>query len=175
MAEAYMNHVSSARLDPSMSEEEIEIRLKEVAPRRWRAFSAGSKPTGRVNPVAIETLAAHGVSLGSWMPYPKKRSGPPQGLQRTESGIEYSLYSKSWDEFAAPGAPLMDAVVTVCDNAAERCPVFPGRTAKVHHAFRDPARAQGTDDEVMAVFREVRDEIREFVEGLPELLESKAK
>jgi arsenate reductase len=90
-----------------------------------------------------------------------------------EAGVDISgQRSRTLEQL---GTVVPDLVVTVCDNAAERCPVFPGRTAKVHHAFRDPARAQGTDDEVMAVFREVRDEIREFVEGLPELLESKAK
>ena len=58
-------------------------------------------------------------------------------------------------------------MVTVCDNARESCPVLPGRVKMIHRSFPDPARATGTEDEMLAVFRQVRDEIREFVEGMP--------
>ena len=119
MAEAYMN----AKGGPA-----------------WRAFSAGSKPTGRPNPFAIATLAAHGIT-------------PP------------APRSKSWDEFAGSGAPAMDVVVTVCDNAAgEVCPVWPMRGGKapqkLHWSFPDPAAATGGDDEKRAAFETVFADIR---------------
>jgi len=64
-----------------------------------------------------------------------------------------------------------DFVVTVCDRANERCPVFPVRTKRLHVSFEDPAKAQGAEEEVLAVFRKVRDQIRAFVETLPQVLE----
>ena len=123
MAEAYMN--------------------KAGAPE-WRAFSAGSKPTGRPNPLALETLAAHGVAA------PQARS-------------------KSWDEFAAPNAPPIDVVVTVCDNAAgETCPVFfaPGGVTpkRLHWSFPDPAAALGSDAEKRAAFETVFADIRRRID-----------
>jgi arsenate reductase len=110
----------------------------------WRAFSAGSKPTGVPNHFALETLAAHGV------PAPDARS-------------------KSWDEFAAPNAPPIDVVVTVCDNAAgETCPVFfaPGGAApkRLHWSFPDPAAALGSDAEKRAAFETVFADIRSRVD-----------
>ena len=63
-----------------------------------------------------------------------------------------------------------DLVVTVCDHAAEACPVFPGAPRTIHHAFRDPAKATGEEEEILGEFRQVRDEIRNFVKGLPGLL-----
>jgi arsenate reductase len=85
---------------------------------RLRAFSAGSRPAGYVNPVALETLEKHGF------PLPEARS-------------------KSWDEFARPGAPKMDFIITVCDGAArEACPVWPGRPATAHWGIPDPAHLE---------------------------------
>ena len=82
-----------------------------------RAFSAGSAPSGRVNPLALEVLGAAGVDTGG-------------------------LRSKSWDEFTAPGAPRMRIVITVCDSAAaEQCPYWPGRPVKVHWGYPDPSNA----------------------------------
>jgi arsenate reductase len=113
----------------------------------WRAFSAGSRPTGRPNPFALETLSACGIDPGA-----------PR--------------SKSWDEFAGPLAPLIDVVVTVCDNAAgETCPIWPTRNGKapkkLHWSFPDPAAAQGTDaekrDAFSAVFADIRTKIDEFL------------
>jgi arsenate reductase len=88
---------------------------------RIHAFSAGSQPSGKVNPVALETLAVHGV------PWPN--AGHPR--------------SKSWDEFAEPGAPRMDFIFTVCASAAgEACPVWPGHPATAHWGIADPAHVE---------------------------------
>ncbi len=90
---------------------------------RVRAFSAGSKPAGRVNPFALELLEAQGLDTAN-------------------------LRSKRWDEFAAPGAPPIDFVITVCDNAAgEVCPVWPGQPITAHWGVADPAAAEGSDAE----------------------------
>ena len=95
---------------------------------RVRAFSAGSKPAGKVNPFALELLEAQGLDTAQ-------------------------LRSKRWDEFAAPGAPALDLVVTVCGNAAnETCPVWPGNFLRAHWGVDDPAAAEGGDDEKRAAF-----------------------
>jgi protein-tyrosine-phosphatase len=89
---------------------------------RFRAFSAGSHPTGEVHPFAIELLERNHL--------------PTQGLR-----------SKSWDEFARPGAPELHFVFTVCDKAAgEVCPVWPGQPMTAHWGVPDPAAIQGSDD-----------------------------
>ena len=87
-------------------------------PGRIRAFSAGSQPSGKVNPVALETLEKHGV------PLPEARS-------------------KSWDEFAAPGAPVIDFIFTVFASAAgETCPIWPGHPTTAHWGIADPAHIE---------------------------------
>lgn len=97
-----------------------EAILNHDGAGRFRAFSAGSHPTGKVNPIALELLAEDGF--------------PTEGLR-----------SKSWDEFAQPGAPEMDFVFTVCDSAAgETCPVWPGHPMTAHWGIEDPARVVGT-------------------------------
>jgi arsenate reductase len=104
----------------------------------WRAFSAGTEPSGYVHPKAIQVLE--------------------------EIGITHSGESKNIDQFRDLD---LDVAVTVCDDAAENCPVWLGKGKRVHLGFPDPARAQGTDEEVLAVFRSVRDAIAQKV---PELL-----
>jgi len=95
---------------------------------RFRAFSAGSQPKGIVNPFALRVLGSAGY--------------PTDGLR-----------SKSWQEFAAPGAPVMDFVFTVCDSAAgEACPVWPGQPMTAHWGIEDPAAVEGTDIEKEAAF-----------------------
>jgi arsenate reductase len=95
---------------------------------RFRAFSAGSQPKGEVNPFALKVLAS--------LDY------PIDGLR-----------SKGWDEFAAPGAPVMDFVFTVCDDAAgETCPVWPGQPMTAHWGIEDPAAVEGTDLQKEAAF-----------------------
>jgi arsenate reductase len=102
---------------------------------RFRAFSAGSNPGGTVNPFAIEQVKTTGYPLEN-------------------------LRSKSWDEYAAVGAPAMDFVITVCDNAAgELCPIWPGHPLTAHWGFEDPAAFVGTDAEKHRLFEKVFKEI----------------
>jgi len=107
-----------------------EAFLNQEGKGRFRAFSAGSFPKGAVNPVALALLRQLGY--------------PTDGLR-----------SKSWDEFALPGAPQMDFVFTVCDQAAgEVCPVWLGQPVSAHWGIPDPAAVEGTDAEKMQAFRE---------------------
>jgi arsenate reductase len=86
-----------------------------------------------------------------------------------EAGVDISTHqSKHFDDLAGID---FDYVVTVCDNARQQCPVFPGRAKMVHKSFEDPYFAEGTEDEIMDTFRKVRDQIKAFVETMPESLE----
>lgn len=99
-----------------------EAVLNSLGNGRYRAFSAGSHPNGTVNPFAIELL---------------KRNKLPTDVLR----------SKSWDEFAKPGAPMMDFVITVCDQAAgEVCPLWPGQPMTAHWGVEDPAKVEDDDE-----------------------------
>ena len=90
-----------------------------------------------------------------------------------EAGVDISGHtSKGVDELVGIN---LDYVVTVCDNARQQCPMFPGRTKHIHKSFDDPYFATGSEEEVMAVFRKTRDEIRAFIETLPDILENKNK
>jgi arsenate reductase len=102
---------------------------------KFRAFSAGSYPKGQVHLMAVELL--------------KRMNLPAENLR-----------SKSWDEFAAPGAPPIDFVFTVCDNAAgEVCPVWPGKPMTAHWGIADPAAVEGTDAEKAFAFRNALKEL----------------
>jgi arsenate reductase (thioredoxin) len=95
--------------------------LRKDGEGRFTAYSAGSQPKGAVNPLGLKVLGDHGY--------------PTDGYR-----------SKSWDEFAAPGAPVMDFVLTVCDSAAgEACPVWPGHPSIAHWGIEDPAAVEGSD------------------------------
>lgn len=106
---------------------------------RWLAFSAGTKPAGYVHPLASRVLK--------------------------EIGIEHQGESKSTEQFKGVE---FDLVVTVCDDAAENCPVWLGKGNRVHLGFPDPAKAQGTEEEIFAVFRSVRDDMLQKVPALVE-------
>jgi protein-tyrosine-phosphatase len=119
-----------------------EVIMNQVGGGRFKAYSAGSQPNGRVNPFAVELLSRHKL--------------PTEGLR-----------SKSWDEFAVPGAPQLDFVFTVCDNAAgEVCPMWPGQPVTAHWGVEDPAAVEGTDDEkrraFAAAFTVLRNRIQMF-------------
>ncbi len=120
-----------------------EALLNQLGGGRYRAYSAGSRPAGKVNPFTLELLARKGLAVDG-------------------------CRSKSWDEFARAGAPAMDLVVTVCDNAAgEACPVWPGRPAGAHWGFEDPAACGGSDDDrrraFERVYQQIAARIREFL------------
>jgi arsenate reductase (thioredoxin) len=98
---------------------------------RFKGFSAGSHPTGRINSFAIEIIAATGYDTSQ-------------------------LRSKSWDEFAGDAAEKMDFTITVCDNAAgETCPYWPGHPATAHWGYEDPAAVEGSDEQKRAAFKKV--------------------
>ena len=105
-----------------------EGTLNDLGRGRFRAFSAGSHPGGIVNPFALELLNQRGHST--------------EGMR-----------SKSWDEFASAGAPKMNFIITVCDNAAgETCPLWPGQPANAHWGVEDPAAVEGSDADKRAAF-----------------------
>jgi arsenate reductase len=108
-----------------------EALINIMGEGRLRAYSAGSHPTGKVNPFAAEKVIAAGYE--------------PENLR-----------SKSWDEFAQADAPKMDFIITVCDNAAgEVCPVWPGQPISAHWGFEDPAAVEGSDEEKRRAFEHI--------------------
>lgn len=119
-----------------------EMLFNYLGQGRIRAYSAGSKPAGQVNPVAIETLQKHGI--------------PCAGAR-----------SKSWDEFAVPPAPTFDFVFTVCDNAArETCPIWPGQPVTAHWGIPDPAHVEPTEARraaFEAAYRSLQERIAAFL------------
>ncbi len=112
--------------------------LRHDAGDRFEVFSAGTKP-GHVRPEAIAVMRELGINLTGHR-------------------------SKHVDEFAGQS---FDYVLTVCDNAKESCPVFPASTRTIHHSFDDPAALQGSEEERLALFRRVRDEIRTYLRTFP--------
>ena len=116
-----------------------EALLNHLGGGRFRAFSAGSSPREhqQPNPLALAALAQAGVDT--------------RGLR-----------SKSWDEFASPGAPAMDLIITVCDNAAgEVCPIWPGHPATAHWGHADPSEVQGSEAERLAAFQKTFGALRQ--------------
>ncbi len=131
-----------------------EAFLNSAGGGRFRAYSAGSHPAGKVNPFALELLEKNRIST--------------EGLR-----------SKSWDEFAKPGAPEMHFVFTVCDNAAgETCPFWPGQPVTAHWGVADPAAVQGSDEEkrkaFLLAFAQLSTRIRLFLDLPFERLERPA-
>ncbi len=128
-----------------------EALLNHLGQGRFRAHSAGSSPRAhqQPNPLALKALALAGVDTTG-------------------------LRSKSWDEFAAPGAPQMDLILTVCDNAAgEVCPIWPGHPATAHWGYADPSEVQGSEDERLAAFQRTLADIRHRLQMLVALPEDK--
>jgi arsenate reductase len=112
--------------------------LRHDAGDRFEVFSAGTHPS-RVRPEAVQAMRELGVDI---------------------SGHR----SKSVDEFAGR---QFDYVLTVCDNAKEVCPIFPNQTVTIHHSFEDPAALQGSEEQRLAAFRRIRDELREYLKAFP--------
>lgn len=107
-----------------------EAILAHLGGGRFTAYSAGSHPSGQPRPEALRQIEAAGMSTAG-------------------------LRSKSWDEFSGPGAPQLDFVITVCDNAAnEQCPFWPGQPMTAHWGIADPAAVKGTQEEVARAFRD---------------------
>jgi arsenate reductase (thioredoxin) len=122
-----------------------EVMMNHMGHGRFHAFSAGSHPAGKVNPYAIEMLEAARLPTTA-------------------------LRSKNWDEFARPGAPAMDFILTVCDDAAgEVCPVWPGKPITAHWGVPDPAAVEGADEAKRAAFREAATTLRRRIELLASL------
>jgi arsenate reductase len=133
-----------------------EVLLNHLGKGRWRGFSAGSNPVGRVNPHALALLQAKGHDVSG-------------------------LSSKRWDVFAGAGAPAMDLIVTVCDSAAgETCPVWPGNPLTSHWGMPDPAAVTGDEGVIGTAFAATYDRLHERIAAmvalpLPELTQTEAK
>jgi len=122
-----------------------ESLLNTLGRGKFRGFSAGSFPKGQVHPLALELL--------------KRMNLPSEGFR-----------SKSWDEFAAPGAPPLDFIFTVCDNAAgEACPVWPGKPMTAHWGIADPAAVEGSDADKAFAFRKALEELETRIKLFAEL------
>ena len=124
-----------------------EATLNHIGQGRFKAFSAGSSPRDQQqpNPLALQVLESAGITT--------------EGLR-----------SKSWNEFAAPDAPQMDLIITVCDNAAgEVCPIWPGHPATAHWGYADPSEMQGTDAQRLEAFRQTLLAIRRRLDLLVNL------
>ncbi|MDA1090616.1 MAG: arsenate reductase ArsC [Proteobacteria bacterium] len=126
-----------------------ECLLTHLGRGRLKGYSAGSHPAGQVNPSAIRALAKRGIAT--------------EGLQ-----------SKNWDEFETAGAPVMDLIITVCDNAAgETCPVWPGHPVGAHWGLADPALFTGTLEETAAVFDATLNHLERLILGFLDLPQDK--
>jgi arsenate reductase (thioredoxin) len=124
-----------------------EALLNHLSAGRFKAYSAGSSPRDnqRPNPLGLQVLQQAGVST--------------EGLR-----------SKSWDEFAAPGAPHMDLIITVCDNAAgEVCPIWPGHPATAHWGYADPSAGDASDEVKLKAFAQTLIEIQQRLQLLIKL------
>ena len=125
-----------------------EALLNDMGQDRFKAYSAGSSPreNQQPNPLGLQVLQKAGITT--------------EGLR-----------SKSWDEFASPGAPKMDLIITVCDNAAgEVCPIWPGHPATAHWGYADPSEGDGSDAEKLEAFRKTMHAMKRRLElliGLP--------
>jgi protein-tyrosine-phosphatase len=116
-----------------------EYLIKKICPERFEAYSAGSSPSGKVNPFTLQVL-------------------------RDQYGIDaHGARSKSWDEFIDAG---LDIIITVCDQAKESCPIFPGQPHIAHWSIPDPAAAAGSDEQKLRAFRDAAQQIQRRLEFL---------
>lgn len=116
-----------------------EAILNHIGAGHFRAHSAGSRPSGMINPTTLELLASKGIAT--------------EGIR-----------SKSWDEFAGNDAPKMDFIFTVCDNAAgEACPFWPGKPASAHWGVPDPAGVGDTDEQKLAAFEQAYERLHRLI------------
>jgi arsenate reductase len=129
-----MNKVLILCTGNSCRSQMAEALINDRLADSWQAYSAGTEPSGYVHPKAIQAL---------------------QEINIMHNGVSKHINDLPTKEF--------DAVITVCDDAAENCPVWLGQGKRTHIGFPDPARAQGTEEEIMAVFRDVRDSIENQV------------
>ena len=119
-----------------------EVILNRIGDGKFKAYSAGSQPKGQIHPTTLKLL--------------KKKNDNTQGLS-----------SDSWDIFAAPDAPAITIVVTVCDNAAgEVCPIWPGHPVQVHWGFPDPAAFTGPEDQELNYFQDIYEQIEKRLKDL---------
>ena len=128
-----------------------EALLNDMGQDRFKAYSAGSSPreNQQPNPLGLQVLQKAGIAT--------------EGLR-----------SKSWDEFASPGAPKMDLIITVCDNAAgEVCPIWPGHPATAHWGYADPSEGDGSDAEKLEAFRKTMHAMKRRMEILISLPKDK--
>ena len=117
-----------------------EALMNDLGRGQFAAYSAGSHPRGEVHPMALQTLARHGIASAG-------------------------LRSKGWEEFARPGAPDLDFVFTVCDQAAgEACPVWPGQPMTAHWGLPDPAAVQGSEEQQRMAFTDAFVALRRRIE-----------
>ena len=128
-----------------------EMLVNRLSKGRFHGYSAGSTPTGKVNPLAVRLL--------------KEKGYPIDGLR-----------SKSWEEFAESGAPKIDLVITVCDDAAgEVCPIWPGNPTKTHWGVPDPAAIEGSEEVKMQAFDEAYEQLERRISALVTLPLDKLK
>ncbi|GAB4136861.1 MAG: arsenate reductase ArsC [Planctomycetaceae bacterium] len=110
--------------------------LRELGGERFEALSAGANPAGDIHPLAVAVMQEEGIDISG-------------------------QHSQSINDFLPPAGEPPDLIISVCDSAAEKCPIFPAQVERWHWPFDDPAHAEGTEEERLAFFRRVRDEIKE--------------
>lgn len=146
LPEKHLRHILVLCTGNSCRSHMAEGILRKELGHLAKISSAGSHPSGTVHPLAVKVMAEIGIDLSSHT-------------------------SKKWDRFLEEG---VDTVITVCGNAEEACPLFPGQGHRYHWGFADPDEAEGTEEEKLTVFRAIRDQIalvfRAYAEGLKESL-----
>ena len=148
-SEKHLRHILVLCTGNSCRSHMAEGILRQELGSLAKVSSAGSHPSGEVHPLAIQVMAEIGIDLSEH-------------------------YSKKWNTFLEGETGIVDTVVTVCGNADEACPLFPGQVHRHHWGFEDPALALGSDEEKLVAFRQIRDQIvlvfKAYATGLQESL-----